>query len=522
MLIREPPPPQVSLTPAPPAGSRAPVLTWLPWVVAGAPNRGSGGADPGGAPGSGGHDVDTGEARPADEHLVVGRRHDAFRRRNGEADSGGERDGIRGDDGKHRPRTDRYSAYRCAATTVRGDRLLVHHRGRRRGDGRGERGTRQGAVRGHEADAIEGARVTGWSLLPTISPGTHRPCHPPARPRPGPASTWRTCRATRRPGRGPRADPRAPDGPARARGRGRTGCSCGSCSPAARSTTSCERVVGFLGGAAMVTTTDGRVLATAGIRRPSSRRTWPSTASTAPAGCSPRREPVGPRPRSTPNRSAVRIVAGHLDHGVLVGVLQPPPPDGRRRAPARAGRDGGRPGHHQGPGRLGGREQVPRRLPARRPGRTRRRARPRPSPTRLASAGTSTGRWSSSWPRPTRTTTRSTRDADEVRFLQQRFARAWAHAGGGARLRVRRSWASARRWSPCIGVPGRTPTPTPSMRIVGEYRPGRARRRRRRSAQLLDRGVAADRPRSPACPTAYDEALTAVHRRAPDARRRRP
>ena len=29
--------------------------------------------------------------------------------------------------------------------------------------------------------------MTGWSLLPTISPGTHRPCHRTARPRPGPA-----------------------------------------------------------------------------------------------------------------------------------------------------------------------------------------------------------------------------------------------------------------------------------------------------------------------------------------------
>ena len=50
----------------------------------------------------------------------------------------------------------------------------------------------------------------------------------------------------------------------------------------------CEQVVGFLDGAAMVTTTDGRVLARAGSPRRARARAVASTASTAPAGCSPR------------------------------------------------------------------------------------------------------------------------------------------------------------------------------------------------------------------------------------------
>ena len=44
------------------------------------------------------------------------------------------------------------------------------------------------------------------------------------------------------------------------------------------------------------------------------------------------------------------------------------------------------------------------------------------------------------------------RHADEVRSLQERFARAWTHAVRGARHQRARSWASARRSSPS-GVP---------------------------------------------------------------------
>ena len=53
---------------------------------------------------------------------------------------------------------------------------------------------------------------------------------------------------------------------------------------------------------------------------------------------------------------------------------------------------------------------------------------------------------------------RSTRDAEEVRFLQQRFARAWTHAMG-VRDPRRPSWGSAARsWRSS----GCRPTPTPS------------------------------------------------------------
>ena len=47
--------------------------------------------------------------------------------------------------------------------------------------------SRRGPVRCHGADAIEGSTVAGWSLLPTIDPVTHRPCHRTAIPTRDPA-----------------------------------------------------------------------------------------------------------------------------------------------------------------------------------------------------------------------------------------------------------------------------------------------------------------------------------------------
>ena len=85
----------------------------------------------------------------------------------------------------------------------------------------------------------------------------------------------------------------------------------------------CERLAGFLGGAAMVTTTDGRVLASAGA---------PDELAAAMAlGCFDRtgrlvteHEPVGVRsPSSTGSgRALVRIVAGQLDHGLLAAFVR--------------------------------------------------------------------------------------------------------------------------------------------------------------------------------------------------------
>ena len=161
----------------------------------------------------------------------------------------------------------------------------------------------------------------------------------------------------------------------------------------------CEELVGICGGVAMVTTPDGRVLASAG-----------GLEQVEGLGCFDgsgrfivEAEPVGSRPAGGPAsaRVVVRIVAGALDHGRLVAFSSEPRDDRRRRAPAGAGRDGRGAGHHQGPGGLGGREQVPGRLPARRPRRPGRR-RPSGSPaTPTPSAGTSAARWWWWSPRPT-------------------------------------------------------------------------------------------------------------------------
>ncbi|MDU0312828.1 helix-turn-helix domain-containing protein [Phycicoccus sp. M110.8] len=85
----------------------------------------------------------------------------------------------------------------------------------------------------------------------------------------------------------------------------------------------CERLAGFLGGAAMVTSTDGRVLAEAGSEQA-------LTAAHA-LDCFDRtgrlvteREAVGTRPPGTPvsGRALVRIVAGGLGHGLLAAFVQ--------------------------------------------------------------------------------------------------------------------------------------------------------------------------------------------------------
>ncbi len=84
----------------------------------------------------------------------------------------------------------------------------------------------------------------------------------------------------------------------------------------------CEQVVGFLDGAVMVTTTDGRVIARAGSSRELSHaeeqgcfdRTGRLLTESEPMGLAPDRAGAA----RGPGRAAVRIVAGHLDHGVLI------------------------------------------------------------------------------------------------------------------------------------------------------------------------------------------------------------
>lgn len=84
----------------------------------------------------------------------------------------------------------------------------------------------------------------------------------------------------------------------------------------------CERLAGFLGGATMVTTTDGRVLARAGAEA--------DLESALALDCFDRtgrlvteREPVGIRDprRDDAGRALVRIVAGQLDHGLLAAFV---------------------------------------------------------------------------------------------------------------------------------------------------------------------------------------------------------
>ena len=84
----------------------------------------------------------------------------------------------------------------------------------------------------------------------------------------------------------------------------------------------CERLAGFLGGAAMVTSTDGRVLAEAGSEQ--------ALAAAHALDCFDRtgrlvteREAVGIRPPGTPSsgRALVRIVAGGVGHGLLAAFV---------------------------------------------------------------------------------------------------------------------------------------------------------------------------------------------------------
>ncbi|WP_323100655.1 helix-turn-helix domain-containing protein [Intrasporangium sp. YIM S08009] len=189
----------------------------------------------------------------------------------------------------------------------------------------------------------------------------------------------------------------------------------------------CEQVVGFLDGAAMVTTTDGRVIARAGSQRELdhalSLECFDRTGRLLTEA-----EPMGPRPDGpTADRAAVRIVAGHLDHGVLVAFCSHrhlTADDARllERAATVAAlaitKD-------QAVLAVEGkyRAEFLRDALAGRAG----------SPADAVAHAASLG-WDIDRPlvvvvaETDEDDDRTTRDPEEVRFLQQRFARAWTHA----------------------------------------------------------------------------------------------
>src|SRR6478672_6277306 len=268
----------------------------------------------------------------------------------------------------------------------------------------------------------------------------------------------------------------------------------------------CEQVVGFLDGAVMVTTTDGRVIARAGspqeLERALSLECFDRTGRLLTEA-----EPMGPRPDGpTANRSAVRIVAGHLDHGVLIAFCSHrhlTADDVRllERAATVAAlaitKD-----EAVSAVESKYRAEFLRDALAGRAG----------SPTDAVAHAASLG-WDIDRPmvvvvaETDEDDDRSSRDADEVRFLQQRFARAWTHA---VAVRDSRSpvMGFSREVVALIGVPAEAETET-VMRIVGEYvrvvRGDGGGGRRSFSA-----GVSRPIPSVAGLPHAYDEALSAV------------
>jgi purine catabolism regulator len=268
----------------------------------------------------------------------------------------------------------------------------------------------------------------------------------------------------------------------------------------------CEQVVGFLHGAVMVTTTDGRIIARAGSPR--------ELESAMSLECFDRTgrllteaEPMGPRPSGpTANRSAVRIVAGHLDHGVLIAFCSHrhlTVDDVRllERAATVAAlaitKD-----EAVSAVESKYRAEFLRDALAGRAG----------SPVEAVAHASSLG-WDIDRPmvvvvaETDEDDDRSTRDADEVRFLQQRFARAWTHA---VAVRDSRSpiMGFSREVVALIGVPVEAETET-VMRIVGDYvrvvRGDGGGGRRSFSA-----GVSRPITSPAGLPHAYDEALSAV------------
>ncbi|MEO7448758.1 MAG: helix-turn-helix domain-containing protein [Humibacillus sp.] len=268
----------------------------------------------------------------------------------------------------------------------------------------------------------------------------------------------------------------------------------------------CEQVVGFLDGAAMVTTTDGRVIARAGSPRELDHA--------AALPCFDRTgrlltedEPIGPRADGpAADRAAVRIVAGHLDLGVLIAFCS------HRRLTVDDVRLLERAAtvaalaitKDQAVSAVESkyRAEFLRDALAGRAG----------SAVHAVAHAISLG-WDIDRPmvvvvaETDEDDDRSTRDGEEVRFLQHRFARAWTHA---VAVRDPRSpvMGFSREVVALIGVPIDADT-TQVMRIVGDYvrvvRGDGGGGRRSFSA-----GVSRPITSATSLPQAYDEALSAV------------
>jgi purine catabolism regulator len=268
----------------------------------------------------------------------------------------------------------------------------------------------------------------------------------------------------------------------------------------------CEQVVGFLDGAAMVTTTDGRVVARAGSGR--------DLAHAGALDCFDRTgrlltetEPIGPRPDGPgADRAAVRIVAGHLDLGLLVAFCS------HRRLTVDDVRLLERAAtvaalaitKDQAVSAVESkyRAEFLRDALAGRAG----------TPADAVAHAASLG-WDIDRPmvvvvaETDEDDERSARDAEEVRFLQQRFARAWTHA-----VAVRDPGTPvvgfSREVVALVGVPGNADTDR-VMRSVGELvrvvRGDGGGGRRSFSA-----GVSRTFTSVEGLPQAYEEALSAV------------
>ena len=268
----------------------------------------------------------------------------------------------------------------------------------------------------------------------------------------------------------------------------------------------CEQVVGFLDGAAMVTTTDGRVIARAGSPR--------EQAYAASLPCFDRTgrlltedEPIGARADGpAADRAVVRIVAGHLDHGVLVAFCSHRhlTVDDVRLLERAATVAALAITKDQAVSAVESkyRAEFLRDALAGRAG----------SAVHAVAHASSLG-WDIDRPmvvvvaETDEDDDRSTRDGEEVRFLQHRFARAWTHA---VAVRDPRSpvMGFSREVVALIGVPADADT-AQVMRIVGDYvrvvRGDGGGGRRSFSA-----GVSRPITTATSLPQAYDEALSAV------------
>src|SRR6478735_2594684 len=194
----------------------------------------------------------------------------------------------------------------------------------------------------------------------------------------------------------------------------------------------CEQVVGFLDGAVMVTTTDGRVIARAGSERELEHaeaqacfdRTGRLLTESEPMGLA-HDDRTGATRGSA--RAAVQIVAGHLDHGVLIAFCshRDLTPDDVRLLERAATVAALAITKDQAVAAVESkyRAEFLRDALAGRAG----------SPADAVAHAASLG-WDIDRPmvvvvaETDEDDDRTSRDPEEVRFLQQRFARAWTHA----------------------------------------------------------------------------------------------